>query len=103
MGINISKNPFKVFVGDIFHFMDISECYEHGDYETYEEAVAACKAMLDKCLPETCDEGKSAEELFREYVMFGEDPFVVPVPEGNVKFSARKYVMQHYEKICSRS
>lgn len=92
---------FKVFIDDNFHYMDESERYEHGAYETYEEAVTACKLLLDDVLSDTREEGKSAEDLINSYMMFGEDPFVAPVPDDTKTFSAWEYVKQHYEKLYS--
>jgi len=97
-----TDKPFSVYIDDNFHYMDESERYKYGDYETYEEAVAVCKAMLDDCLPSTCGDGDTAEKLYEGYVIFGEDPFVVPTPE-NRSFSAWNYVKQRCNEICKGS
>ncbi len=102
MGTTSTEKPFAVYMDDNFHLGDESERYKYGDYETYEEAVAVCKAMLDDHLPSTCSEGDAAKRLFKGYVMFGEDPFVVPTPE-NRSFSAWEYVWQRCDEICKGS
>jgi hypothetical protein len=34
-------------VDDNFHYMDQDERYEHGIFSTVDEAIAACKAIVD--------------------------------------------------------
>jgi hypothetical protein len=41
---------YKVIVDDNFHYMDESERYEHGVFATAEEAIAACKRIVDEDL-----------------------------------------------------
>jgi hypothetical protein len=90
---------FKVFVDDNYHYQDESERYEQGEYESYEAAVAACKLIVDQYLAGAFKEGMNAAELYKSYVSFGEDPFVVPNPEG-VLFSAWDYAKQRCLEIC---
>ena len=39
---------FHLRVYDNFHYMDESEAYNHGEYETYEEALIAAKAIVEE-------------------------------------------------------
>ena len=93
---------FKVFVDDNFHFMDESERYERGEYESYESAEAACKAIVNEYLTHTYKDGMSADDLYDSYVSFGEDPFIVPAPEES-KFSAWVYAKQRCPEICNET
>jgi len=92
---------FKVLVDDNFHYQDESERYEHGDFDTYEEAVDACKKIVDQCLGHPLSERdrKSAAELYSRYMAFGDDPFVSPSPPGE-EFSAWKYAEKRCKEIC---
>ena len=90
---------FKVFVDDNYHYQDESERYEQGDYESFEAAVAVCKTIVDQYLTTTFKEGMSGAELYKSYVAFGEDPFVVSQPEG-AEFSAWVYAKQRCSEIC---
>ena len=90
---------YKVFVDDNFNYMDESERYGSGEYESYDVAVTACKAIVDEFIAENYSEGMSADDLNTAYVMFGEDPFIRPEPEG-VHFSARDYAKQRCSEIC---
>lgn len=97
---NTDKRPvggtsmtFAVLVDDNFHYMDTSARYKLGEYETYEAAVAACKAIVDEALAENYVKGMRADELYQRYVTFGEDPWVTPTPEGE-HFSAWDYAKQ---------
>jgi len=95
----LSKKEFTVLVDDNFHYQDESERYEHGNYETYNEAVIACKAIVDRDLKNMHGEGKSATSLYDEYTSFGEDPFVIPVPDNEIRFSAWDYAKQRCDEI----
>ena len=90
---------YKVFVDDNFHYMDESERYGSGEYESYDVAITACKAIVDEFIAENYSEGMSADDLYAGYVMFGEDPFISPEPEG-VHFSAWDYAKQRCSEIC---
>jgi hypothetical protein len=66
-------------VHDNFHYMDEDERYEHGVFSTADEAVAACKHIVDQSLKDLCKPGITEQELFEAYTMFGDDPFVVSI------------------------
>ena len=54
---------YTVLVDDNFHYMDESERYVYGTFETYEAAVAACKSIVDLDLRNACQPGTPADEL----------------------------------------
>ena len=95
-----SKILFDVFVDDNFHYQDESERYKHGAYETWEEAVATCKRIVDADLLHLYKAGESTTELYYSYTSFGEDPFIRPAPHGE-RFSAWEYAQQRCEEICA--
>ena len=100
MNTTSTKKPFAVYVDDNFHYMDESERYKYGDYATYRGAYAACMKIIDGSLPTTNSNGLSADELYRDYVGFGEDPFIVPVPENRTAFSGWDYAKQRCSEIA---
>jgi hypothetical protein len=67
---------FEVFVDDNFHYMDKSMRYSAGTFETYEEAVALAKAIVDDYLEPRAHSGITANALFTSYRQYGEDPFI---------------------------
>ena len=75
---------YTVFVDDNWHFMDEEERYKFGVFATAEEAIAACRRIVDEDLVRAFKPGMTADALFDWYVMAGNDPFVVP----GVGFSA---------------
>lgn len=91
---------FTVFVDDNFHYQDESERYKVGEYETFEAAVVVCKEIVDEYLAVTYKKGVSAAELYENYVAFGEDPFVVPRPEG-AEYSSWEYAKKRCSEMCS--
>ena len=74
---NTQSRKYEVYVDDNFHYMDESERYKLGEFETCEEAVAACKKIVDEFLEQGYTKGVSFKELYEGYIGFGEDPFIV--------------------------
>jgi len=93
---------YKVLVDDNFHYQDQDERWEHGTYESVEEAIAACRDIVDRSLEEEYTVGMSAEALYRRYVSFGDDPFIVVLdgPHEGVIFSAWTYAGERCRVIC---
>ena len=90
---------YRVEVDDNYHYQDADERYGAGEFETLDEAVAACRRMVDESLRHLHESGMSAEELWQRYTMFGEDPFVVGGKEP-VPFSAWTYAKERCSAIC---
>jgi hypothetical protein len=86
---------FTVYVDDNFHYMDESERYTLGEFDTEAEAIQAAKAIVDEFLESGYSSGVSAKELFDGYKMYGEDPWI-----SGVKFSAWDYARQRCEEMC---
>lgn len=91
---------FAVFVADNFHYMDADETYMHGQFETWPEAVAAARRIVDRCLAEYHKPGMSADALFTQYTLFGDDPSITPVAAGEELFSAWDYAKQRCAVLC---
>ena len=93
---------YKVFIDDNYHYMDESHRYEHGTFETADEAIAACRKIVDSILEENHIPGMSAPELYLRYTHFGEDPFIVTIDRAapDVAFSAWSYAKERSELIC---
>jgi hypothetical protein len=95
--------PFKVLVDDNYHYMDESERYTLGVFATADEALAAARGIVDECLAAAYKPGMTPTQLHASYTMFGEDPFIVPVPpeEAAVAFSAWAYARERCERLCA--
>jgi hypothetical protein len=67
-----------------------------------DEAVAACKRIVDRCLKSMLKPDTTAAALYEQYVTFGEDPYVVAVdPTGAwVTFSAWDYAKERCEVLA---
>jgi hypothetical protein len=91
---------YRVMVDDNYHYMDESERYQLGEYATLEEAVEACRNVVDRFLEETYRPGMTSGELITQYSMFGEDPWVQGGAPGSVPFSARDYASRRVREIC---
>ncbi len=91
---------FTVFVDDNFHYMDEEERHRLGAFATYEGALAACHARIREDLDHLLEPGMTSDQLIAQYLLFGEDPFIVPTPEGITRFSARDYARDLAVKMC---
>src|SRR5260370_2725245 len=68
---------YKVLVDDNFHFAEEGPRLEHGTFDTAEEAITACRNIVDTVLCDNHRPGMSAAELYYRYTLFGEDPFII--------------------------
>ena len=91
---------FVVRVADNFHYMDDDESHVHGEFATWPEAVGAARQIVDRCLEHEHRPGMAATELYDQYVSFGDDPYITPVPPGE-RFSAWEYAKQQCAALCA--
>src|SRR5262245_22319631 len=92
---------FAVFVADNYHFMEQDSTYKLGEYATWVEAEAAARRLVDECLNDGFRPGMGAEDLYDTYVSFGDDPYIVPTPAGEERFSAWDYAKRRCEEMCA--
>lgn len=80
--------------------MDAGSRYSSGEYDTYKEAVARCKQIVDEYLESALKPGMTAEELYGSYTMFGEDPFIIG--DTNKKFSSWDYAKEKSKEMTNK-
>ena len=97
------SNGYAVLIDDNFHCMNEDERVFHGRFSTLDEAISACKEIVDEYLCAALEPGMTADDLYRSYTSFGEDPFIVGGPAGGplVPFSAWDYAKQRSEQIVA--
>jgi hypothetical protein len=90
------SRPFTVCVDDNFHYMDKDHRYTAGEFDTYDEALALAKKIVDESIVPTIEGGSTPEEAVESYRMFGEDPWIIS--DGSIAcddhFSAWSYAEQ---------
>ena len=105
---------YRVLIDDNYHYMDESERITHGDFETLEAAIEACKKIVNDCLAYSYEPGMTAAKLYESYSFFGEDPWILPIKDlsaaatedpsapapGTVLFSAWTYAKQRCLEMC---
>jgi hypothetical protein len=91
--------PYSVIVYENSHYMDESESYTHGEFETADDALHAAKKLVDDELNSLFTPGMPPEDLYRQFVTFGVDPVIVPTLEE--KFSAWDYAKERCLVICT--
>ena len=87
---------YEVYVDDNYHFMDEDERTSYGQFETLDEAIAKCRAIVDASLRHLCKPGMSVRDLFDAYCAFGDDPWV----KGGA-FNAWHYARERCAAICA--
>ncbi len=80
---------YAVFVDDNFHYQDEDERDYIGEFATAEEAIAKCKEIVRESVESCREPGMTAEEIYKGYVSFGDDPWI-----QGVEFSAWGYAKQ---------
>ena len=99
--MNPTLNPtFKVIVYDNFHYMDESERYELGTFDSSEDALHVAKTIVDEYLASVFEPGMSATDLFESYTDFGEDPAIFSDGPKQVKFSAWGHAKERCAELC---
>ena len=68
----------RVLMNENARYMDESERSDHGVFANADEAIAACKAMVDDELNTMWKPGTTANELYELYIAFGSDPSSCP-------------------------
>lgn len=72
---------YRILIDDNFRFMDESERVAYGTFETAEDAVSACRRVIDEWLADAFKPGMTSEGLWQSYIAFGDDPFITPVDQ----------------------
>jgi hypothetical protein len=92
---------YKVLINDNAHYMDESERVDHGVFATADQAIAACKAIVDDELNTMRKPGTTSKALYELYIAFGADPFVVPLnpKDPDVEFSAWTYAKERCKDL----
>ena len=91
---------YTVRVDDNYHYMDSSERYTYGEFQTYEEALAACRSIVDQFLESSYQPGATADWLYAQYTSFGDDPFILGDEPDGRRFSAWTYAKERCAAIC---
>jgi hypothetical protein len=71
-------------------------------FATADEAIAACKLIVDECLKPMLTPGMTAAALYEQYTGFGDDPFIMPVnpDDAPVAFSAWDYANEQCQLLA---
>lgn len=100
--MNTPATTYTVQVDDNAHYMDESHRVQDATFRTLEEAVDRCKAITEASLADLYENCMSAGDLYRQYTIFGEDPWICIEPHDGSKppFSARDYAEARCVEIC---
>ncbi len=93
-------HTYSVYVDDNFSLPPDDARYKLGDFATLEEAVAACKGMVDSFLKAEVPSDITAAERYEVYTHFGPDPFIATDDPGvgHPPFSAWGYAKERCQE-----
>ena len=96
---------YQVNAAENSRYMDEEERRTVGVYDSLEEALGACRYLIDRSLRELHDGEMQAAHLFRLWGIWGEDAWIVPLGEGMLTpdFSGRHYARARSEDLCQSS
>lgn len=92
--------PYVVLVDDNFHHMDEDERYRLGAFAHAEVAIGHCRRIVEEYLASAYKSGMSAQDLWDNYRMFGEDPFIQSIEAPPIRFSAWDYARERCSAMC---
>ena len=92
----------KLLVQDFSDYGEPDAVREVGSFATRADALAAAQARVEAGLAELFVAGRSADDLFRQWSLFGEDVFLLP-DDGEPPFSAMAYARARSHTIRQRS
>jgi len=90
---------YVVYVDDNFHYKDETERYILGEFASCKEAIETCKEIVDKFLERGYEKGVQFEELYKGFITFGEDPFII-TDDKNCSFSSWDYAKKRCRELC---
>jgi hypothetical protein len=96
-----NNQKFHLRIYDNHNYMDESEAYNHGQYDSYEEAMVEAQTIVDEFFEHNWKQGVTPDYLIGQYCLYGDDPIILPNEHGKHKpFSARTYAEISAVKIC---
>jgi hypothetical protein len=101
--MNWRHRIYKVLIDDNFHYQDESERVTHGQFSTADQALAACRRIVDEFLASAHKPDMSPAALYEQYTLFGDDPFIVPVDPNSapaVSFDAWSYARKRCQEMA---
>ena len=93
----VTSNQYFVEVADNSHHG--ARAYKQGSYPTYAAAVTVAREIVDGNLHGEYRPGCSADYLYGQYTIFGDDPYVYG-PDYESLFSAWDYARHRCDEIC---
>jgi hypothetical protein len=91
---------YVVKVDENGRHMDEDARWTLGQFETFDEAEAACRRLVNDCLAEAFEPGMTMAALVNAYKLFGDDPFIVTEAELLRPFSAWAYAQHRAAEMC---
>ena len=91
---------YTVYINENSHYMDEGERRAAGEFADREAALAFCRRIVEQSLAE-CDASGTAEEMFRMYTTFGEDPWI-GTTDPECHFSAWDYARERCSELARR-
>ena len=92
---------YTVRIEENSHYADESARRTLGEFVDAEVAVCAARKVIDEDLNSLYSPGMTTHELYRHYVSFGHDAYIIS-DDQDCRFSARDYARERCPQICSQ-
>ena len=98
-----NNQKFHLRIYENSHYMDESEAYNHGQYNSYEDAIIGAQKIVDEFFEHNWRPGVTPDDLMVLFCLYGEDPIILPNEHGKHEpFSARTYAEISAVNICRK-
>ena len=95
---------FYLRIFDNNHHWDETSSYDHGSYDTYEDAVIDVKKIIEEFFVGECYSGRTSGDLMASFAMYGEEAVVLPDEHKDGKrFSPSDYAEEYVNEICKNN
>jgi len=96
------KLKYHLRIYENSHYMDEDEAYNFGTFDTYDAAVVDAQRIVQDFFDDSLNNEVKVEDLLTQYLLFGQDPIILPIGKDIPPFSARSYAEKLYKTICSK-
>lgn len=95
-----AQEGYAVWAHHSFHLSGEAEKYLVGRFDSCDEALEACRRLVEEFLESSYQEEMSPETLMEEYEASGPDPYIEPRREECV-FRAREWARERAAEVCA--
>lgn len=93
------KILYIVKISDNTKYQEPEDDVTEGAFATHSEALKKCQDIVDEALKNLYYEGMGADELFNNFVAYGQEPYIESEDKDGPQFSAWKYAKERSSQV----